>query len=162
MTTTTNQTCVKIPKTSEILDPRIQDPGYCSILDLTFSFSHGILEILDPVITTLPWDSGDIRSQTEEILLDPGDPGSSLSKLTWDLADLGSSTAIMSLYFEHPLHLMKFCFLLPISMRFLSFSIVKNFNHTLIQPFCVGLKTSSPCWFLNMFSIIDVLLTGCG
>ena len=45
-------------------------------------------------------------------------------------------------------------------MRFLNLSTVKNFNHTLIQPFCVGLKTSSPCWFLNMFSVIDVLITG--
>ena len=28
--------------------PNIQDPGSCRILDLIFSFSHGILEILDP------------------------------------------------------------------------------------------------------------------
>ena len=110
----------------------------------------------------IPWDPRNLGSRTENSLLDPGDPESTLSRLSLDLADLGSYTTIMSLYFEHPLHPMKFCFWFPISMRCLNLSTVKNFNHTLIQPFCVGLKTSSPCWFLNMFSIIDVLLTGCG
>ena len=70
--------------------PRCQDPGSCRILDLIFSFSQGILEILDPVTTTLPWDPKDLGSRIEKILLDPGDPGSSLSKFSWDLADLGS------------------------------------------------------------------------
>ena len=46
------------------------------MLDLTFSFSHGILEILDPVTATLPWDPKDLGSRAEKILLDPGDPGS--------------------------------------------------------------------------------------
>ena len=97
----------------------------------------------------------------KENLLHPGDPGSSLSNLSWDLVDRWSYTTIMSLYFEHPLHQMKFCFWFPISMLFLNLSTVNNFHHTLIQPFCVGLETSSH-WFLSMFSIIDVLLTGCG
>ena len=56
---------------------RIQDPGSCRILDPIFSFSHGILEILDPVTATLPWDPRDLESQTDKILPDPGDPGSS-------------------------------------------------------------------------------------
>ena len=61
-------------------------------MDLIFSFSLGILEILDPVTATLPWDPRDLGSRTEKILPDPGDPGSSLGKLSWDLADLGSYT----------------------------------------------------------------------
>ena len=58
-------------------------------MDLTFSFSLGILEILDLVTATLPWDPRDLGSQTEKILPDPGDPGSSLGNLSWDLAVLG-------------------------------------------------------------------------
>ena len=69
----------------------LQDPRSFGILDLAFSFSLGILEILDPV---LPWDPRDLRSRPEKILLDPGDPGSSLCELSWDLADLGSYTTI--------------------------------------------------------------------
>ena len=136
------KTCAKIPKRSEILDP--QDPGSSRILDLIFSSSHRILEILDPVTATLPWDHRDLGSQTDKILPDLGDPGSSLSKLPWDLADLGSYTTIMSLDFDHPLHPMKFCFWLPIAMRCLNLSSARNFNHTLIQPLCVELKTGSP------------------
>ena len=41
---------------------RIRDPGSCRMLDLTFSFSYGILEILDPVTATLPWDPKDLGS----------------------------------------------------------------------------------------------------
>ena len=156
------QTCAKIPQDPRSWIHRIQDPGSCGILDLIFSFSHGILEILDPVTPTLLWDPRDPGSQTDKILPDPGDPGSSLSKLSWDLADLGSYTKIMSLYFDHPLHLMKFCFRFPIAMRYLNLSSVRNFNHTLIQPLCVELKTGSPCWPLYVFSIINMLLTGCG
>ena len=63
-------------------DPRswiskIQDPGFCGILDIIFSFSHGILKILDLVMAMLPWDPRDLGSRTEKIMLDPGDPGSS-------------------------------------------------------------------------------------
>ena len=141
--------------------PRIQDPGSCRILDLIFSFSHGILEILDHVTTTFPWDPRDLGSRTEKILLNPGDPGSSLSNLSWDLADLGSYTTIMPLYFEHPLHQVKFCFWFPISFRFLKLGTLNNFNHTLVQPFCVGLKQSHFVGSLTCFFIIDVLLTGC-
>ena len=78
---------------------KIQDPGSRRILDLIFSFPHGILEILDPVTTTLPRDPMDHGSRTENILLDPGDPGSTLNKLSWDLADLVPNTT-MSLYFN--------------------------------------------------------------
>ena len=46
---------------------------------------------------------------------------------------------------------MKFCFSFPISMCCFNLSTVKNFNHTLLKSLCVDLKTSSPCWFLNMF-----------
>ena len=52
------------------------------MLDLIFSFSHGILEILDPATATLPWDPRDLGSQTDNILSDPGDPGFSLNKLS--------------------------------------------------------------------------------
>ena len=45
--------------------PRIQDPGSCRILNLTLSFSHGILEILETVTTTFSWDPRDLGSQTE-------------------------------------------------------------------------------------------------
>ena len=74
--------------------PRIQDPRSWRILDLIFSFSLGILEILDIATAALPWDPTDRGSRTEKIFLDPGDPGSSLGKLWWDLADLGSYTTI--------------------------------------------------------------------
>ena len=130
---------------------RIQDPGSCRILDLIFSFSHGILEILDPVTATLLWDHMDFGSQTKRILLYPGDPGSSLSKLSCVLADIGSYTTMMSLYSEHPLYPMNFCFWFPISMRCVNLSTVNNFNHTLIQPFCVDLKTDSLCCFSTCF-----------
>ena len=59
------------------------------MLDIVLSFSHGILKILDPVTAILSWDPRDLGSWTEEILLDLGDPGSSLNELSWDLADLG-------------------------------------------------------------------------
>ena len=70
------QTCANIPKRSKILDP--QDPGSCGILDSIFSFCHGILKIL----AILLWDHRDLGSWTENICLDPGNPGSSLSKLS--------------------------------------------------------------------------------
>ena len=57
---------------------RIQHPGSWTILDLIFTFSHGILEILDPVTATLPRDPRDLGSRTEKILPDPGYPGSCL------------------------------------------------------------------------------------
>ena len=79
------QTCAKIPKRAGILD--LQDPG-SEILDIVLSFSPGILQILDLVTATLPWDPRDLGSRTEKILLDPGDPGSSLSRLSWDIAGL--------------------------------------------------------------------------
>ena len=55
---------------------RIQDLGSWKLLDLIFSFSDGILEILDPVTATLPWDHRDLGSRTEELhrilgILDP-------------------------------------------------------------------------------------------
>ena len=65
--------------------PRVQDPRSWRILDLIFSFSLGILEILDPATAALPWDPADHGSRTEKISLAPGDPGSSLGKLWWDL-----------------------------------------------------------------------------
>ena len=74
---TTIGECRHVPRSG--LDP--QDPGSFRILD-PILFSCGILEILDPVTATLPWDPRDLGSQTDEILPDPGDPGSSLSKLS--------------------------------------------------------------------------------
>ena len=56
--------------------------------------------MLDHVTATLPWDPRDLGSRTENILLDPMDPGSGLSKLSWDPADLRSYTTIISLYFD--------------------------------------------------------------
>ena len=61
--------------------PRIQNPGSCRVLNVIFSFSRQILEILDPVTATLPWDTGDPGSRTAIILLDSGDSGSSLIRL---------------------------------------------------------------------------------
>ena len=124
---------------------KIRDPGSpgSRIRDIAgswilyFDFFHGILEILDPV-TTFPWDLRDLGSQTEKILLDPGDPGSSLSDLSWVLADLGSYTTTMPLYFEHHLQPMKLCFWFPISMRFPNLTTVNNFNHTLIDHSVLG------------------------
>ena len=75
-----DQTCAKIPNRSEILDP--QDPGSRILQDLgsyIFIFSwdpkdlgscHGNM------------DPRDLGSQTDKILPDPGDPGSSLSRLS--------------------------------------------------------------------------------
>ena len=146
--------------------PRIHDPGSWGslrILDLedlgygVFIFSWDLRD-LRSCHSYVPWNPSDLGSRIEKILLDPGDPGSRLSRLSWDLADLGSYTTIMSLYFEHHLHPMEFCFWFPISMRCWNLSNVKNFNNTLIQPICADLKTISPCWFLHMLSIIDVLL----
>ena len=131
--------------------PRIQDPGSCGILDLAFSLSHGILKILDPVTAILPWDPRDLGSRTENILLDPGDPGSSLSKLSWDLADLGSCTTIRSLHFEHLLQPMAFCFWFPISIRcwiwaLLRISTTHRFIHSVLtwkQAHLAGSSTSN-------------------
>ena len=78
------------------------------------------------------------------------DLGSSLGRLLWDLADLRSYTTIMPLFY-HPLHPMEFCFWFPISILCLSLSTVKNFNHTLIQPFCVDLKTGSHFLVIPLF-----------
>ena len=68
---------------------RIQDPRSWGILDLIFSFSLGILEILDPVLDRIldhvkdpVTDPRDLGSRTERITLDPGDSGSSLGKLS--------------------------------------------------------------------------------
>ena len=72
-----DQTCAKIQKRSGILDP--QDPR-SRILDLIFSFSIGILEILDPATTALPCDPRNLGSRTETIWLDPWDPGPSLGR----------------------------------------------------------------------------------
>ena len=77
---------------------RIQDPGSWRILNLIFLFSHGILKILDPVTTTLPLDPRNPGLRTDHTLLDPGDSGSTLSKLSWDLAVLGSSTTIITVF----------------------------------------------------------------
>ena len=52
---------------------------------------------------------------------------------------------------------MNFCFWFPISIRRLNLSTLNIFNHIFIQPLCVDLKTSSPCSFLHLFSIIEVL-----
>ena len=62
---------------------------------------------MDPVAATLSWDHRDLGSQTEKTSLDPGDPGSCLCKLSWELADIGCCTTIMPLYREDPLHPMK-------------------------------------------------------
>ena len=77
----------KSPKRSDILDS--QDPGYWKILDLIFSFSRGILEILD-FRATLSWYPKDIGSQTEKLLPDHEDPRSWLGKLSCGVTDLGS------------------------------------------------------------------------
>ena len=84
----------------------MQDTRSCRILGLVFSFSPGILEILDPVsagsLDPLPWDRRDRGSRTEMILLDPGDPGSSLRKLScryrgiWQILDFAQQYVTVS------------------------------------------------------------------
>ena len=66
--------------------PRIQDLRSRNILDLIFLLSLGILEILDPVTATMPWDPRDLEFRAEKTLF--WDPGSSLYMFSWDLADL--------------------------------------------------------------------------
>ena len=146
--------------------PKIQDPGSWRILNLIFSISRGILETFDPVTATLSWDPRDLGSLTEKMLLDLGildskiqdpniqdlgilDPGC-LGKLPWGLVDLVSPTTIMSMYLllEDYLHPIKFRVWFPMSMRCLNLRTVQNFNHILIQTFCIDLKMSSPCGFL--------------
>ena len=38
--------------------------------DTTLSYSLGVLEVLDPVMATLTWDTRDLGSRTEKILSD--------------------------------------------------------------------------------------------
>ena len=113
---------------------RTQHPGYCGILDLICPFCRVIVEILDPVTSTLSWDSRDLWSRTEKMLLDPESPWSYLAELSWDHADPEFCTTIMSLDLQNPLHPMRFWFYFPISMRYLNLRTVQNFNHILIQP----------------------------
>ena len=115
------------------------------ILDLILSFSCGMLEIMDAAMATLSWDPRDFGSQTEEMLLYPGDPGSCLGKSALDLPDAGACTIIMSLYLENPLHPVKYGFWFPIYMRSLNLSTAEHVNHILIQSFCIDLKTSASC-----------------
>ena len=83
-------------------------------LDLIFSFSRGILEILDPV-RTLPWDPRDLGSLREIILLDPGDPGPSLRKLSCDLQILDLTQQCQCIL--NILYPTKCCFWFPIPIR---------------------------------------------
>ena len=78
-------------------------PGFWRILDNIFSFPREILEILDPVTATMLWDLRDLESQTQKMLLDPGNPGSCWGTLLQDPADLGSCTAVMLMHLEDPL-----------------------------------------------------------
>ena len=125
--------------------PRIQDPRYWSILDLIFSFSLVILEILYPATPTLLWDPRDPGSWTEKILLDPGDPGSSLRALSRDLADLGSHTTICLCIFWRSLTYNVIFFLFPISISRLNLSTVNVFSHVFNQPFR---------WLENKFTLL--------
>ena len=84
------QTCAEIPKRSEILDS--QDIESVLLQDLgsyIFIFSrdlkdlgscHDNISVQDPI--------GILDLGQKKNLLDPGDPGSSLSNLSWDLVDL--------------------------------------------------------------------------
>ena len=65
-------------------------------------------------------------------------------------------------YLKDPLHPISLCSWFPMSMLSLNLSTVNIFSHIWIQPFCVDLKTGSPCWSTHMLSIIEMLLTGCG
>ena len=75
------QTCDRSKKDPGSGIYRIQHLGSWRTLDLIFSFSHGILEILDTVTATLPWDSRDLGSRTEKSfcwilgILDPARAG---------------------------------------------------------------------------------------
>ena len=107
--------------------PNIQDPGFWRILDLRFSLSRGILDILDHVSGTLSWYPRDLGSKTEKILLDPRDPG--LGKIvmgscgSWMLNN--SYVSGSRRYFTSN----EILLLVPISMHYLSLSTVQNFNH---------------------------------
>ena len=122
-------------------EPRIRNLGGSWIL--CFHFHVGSY-ILDPVTATWSWDPGELGSQTEKMLLDPGDPGSCLDKLSKAIANFGSFPTMMLLYLEDPLHQIKFCFL-----NFLNLSTVQNLDHILITNL-YGLETSTTCWFLIM------------
>ena len=71
--------------------------------------------MLGPVAAILLWDPKDLGTRTEEILLGPRDPGSDLSRLSWDLAD-HESFITMPPYFEQVL--------LPVQLNF-AFGIPK-------------------------------------
>ena len=49
-------------------------------------------------------------------------------------------------------------FLFPTSRRCCNLAAFGNFNHIMIQPIFVGLKTSSPCWLLHMFCYMEMLI----
>ena len=110
-----------------------------------FTFSCGILEILDPVTATLSWDPRDLESQTERMLLDPGNHESCLGKLSWDFVDLGSCTTIMPLYLKDPLYPLKFFILFPIALCCLNLSSCYGF-----QP---HIDSTILCWLENKLTL---------
>ena len=103
----------------KILDPGSQNPksrmsedfGSCisiftwDLRDLGFCHSYIVVE------SQGSWISDGKMS------LDPGDPRSSLGRLSWDLADLGSCTTIMPLCLEDRSHPMKLYLWFHISLR---------------------------------------------
>ena len=151
------QACARIPKRSGILDP--QDPG------------SEILKDLGSYVFIFSWDLGDLGSCHSNIAV--GSYGSWISDRKDFLGSWGSWIQLgqvmvgpcrswilhnnMSLHLEDPVLRTKLCFWFPISIRCLLLSTVNIFIHMLIQPFYVDLKTGLPCWFLHMFSFIELL-----
>ena len=138
-----------VPKRSGILDP--QDPG------------SGILEDLGSYIFIFSWDLRYLRSCYGNMAM--GSLGSRISDRKdsagswryWILLEqvvVGSCRFWTSQNNNVTVFLISFTsneffLLVPLSMGYLNLSTVKNFKHTLIQPFCVDVKTSSPCWYLQ-------------
>ena len=105
---TLGQTCARIPKRSGILDPRSW-----MILDLIFSFSLVILEILDPVTAAFPWDPTDPGSRTEKIFFGSWGSWIQLEQVMVGFCRSWILHNNMSLHLEYPVHPTKNLLLFP-------------------------------------------------
>ena len=147
------QTCAKIPKRSEILDP--QDPGSCRILDLAFSLSHGILKIW---ILSRQYCRGilgilDLRQERfcwilgSWIHLEQVVVGSWRS---WILHNSKATVFWTSFTTNDILLPVPLIYALLKLLRYVALLRISTTVHTLTHPFCAELKTGSPCRFLHI------------
>ena len=130
---------------------KIRDPGSSGsmIWDiegswiLYFYFTIEILGILNPDEPILSRDPRDLGSRTEKHVADPGDTGSCVSNLSWDLVDLGFFTVIMALHLEDHLHLISLGFWFPQISALFKLEHLWNLNYILIELVCVYLTNGS-------------------